>query len=93
MPAQRKDAQAALLALGVRIAELRRARGLSQETLAWEAGIHTNHLSTIERGVANPSVAVLLAISRFLGITLAELVKDIEIVTLMKKPTKPSPRK
>lgn len=77
MPAHRKDAAPALRQLGARIAELRRERGMSQETLAWEAGIHTNHLSTIERGIANPSVAVLLAISETFGISLADLVAGI----------------
>lgn len=84
MPAHRKDVAAALRALGTRIAELRRARGMSQETLAWETDIHTNHLSTIERGVANPSVAVLMAIARVLGITLADLVRDIDMTSSKK---------
>lgn len=61
---------------------------MSQETLAWEADIHTNHLSTIERGIANPSIAVLLLIGRVLGVSLAELVKDIDMATTKKKPAK-----
>lgn len=90
MPAHRKDAQAALRVLGARIAELRRERGISQESLAWESGIHTNHLSTIERGIANPSLAVLLAISGVLGMTAAELLKGIE---KMKPPKKTAQKK
>lgn len=90
MPVHRKDADAALRALGARVAELRRKHGgISQEALAFEAGIHVNHMSTIERGIANPSVAVLLAISGILGVTLAELVEGIEMATKKKK----APRK
>ena len=37
-------------ALGQVIRRLRKARGLSQETLAFESGINRSHLSTIERG-------------------------------------------
>jgi transcriptional regulator with XRE-family HTH domain len=35
--------------------------------VAFEAGIHVNHLSSIERGAANPSFLVLLALTRVLG--------------------------
>ncbi|HKO57417.1 MAG TPA: helix-turn-helix transcriptional regulator [Thermoanaerobaculia bacterium] len=73
--APRRDT-AALRRLGTRVRKERDARGLSQEALAWEAKIHTNHLSSIERGEANPSFLVLLSISRVLGVKLSELVGD-----------------
>lgn len=77
MSTRRRNATRELTELGRRISQLRQARGLSQEALAWEVGIHTNHLSTIERGVANPSFAVLLVISRALQTSLGELLRDI----------------
>jgi transcriptional regulator with XRE-family HTH domain len=76
MPAARKNG-AALKKLGARVRKLREERGLSQESLAWEAGIHYNHLSSIERGIANPSFLVLLAISRELGVRVSELVQGL----------------
>ena len=62
--------------LGARVRELRTARDLSQESLAWEAGIHVNHVSSIERGEANPSFLVLLSIAKTLKVTLSELVSE-----------------
>ena len=53
--------------LGARVRELRQARGLSQEALAFDAGIHVNHLSSLERGEANPSFLVLLSLAKVLG--------------------------
>ena len=55
---------------------LREKREMSQESVAFDAGIHVNHLSTIERGVANPSFLVLLAIAKVLGVKTAALVEE-----------------
>lgn len=50
---------------GVNVREVRQARGLSQEELADEAGIHRTYVSQIERGVINASMTTIdkLAIS------------------------------
>ena len=71
----RKNAKA-LKRLGERVRQLRRQRELSQEALAFDAGIHTNHLSAIERGEANPSFLVLVSIAKKLGISVADLVAE-----------------
>ena len=63
----------ALVRLGKRMRELRLAAEMSQEALAFDAGIHVNHLSSIERGEANASFLVLLSIARVLRVKLAEL--------------------
>jgi transcriptional regulator with XRE-family HTH domain len=63
----------AMSRLGKRVRELRLAGGLSQETLAFDAGIHVNHLSLLERGEANPSFLVLLSIARVLRVKLSAL--------------------
>jgi transcriptional regulator with XRE-family HTH domain len=62
--------------LGERVRQLRRERELSQESLAFDAGIHVNHLSTIERGEANPSFLVLVSIAKVLRVTLSDLVSE-----------------
>jgi transcriptional regulator with XRE-family HTH domain len=62
--------------LGERVRQLRRERELSQESLAFDAGIHTNHLSSIERGEANPSFLVLVSIAKVLRVTLSDLVSE-----------------
>lgn len=75
--ARRRAAAQALKKIGVRIRELRVERELSQEALAFEAGLAVNSIATIERGEANPSVAVLLAIARILKVKLRDLVDDL----------------
>lgn len=52
----------------------RKAIRLSQEELAFEAGIDRTYVSQIERGVCkNPSLEVLVKVSEVLGKTVNEL--------------------
>jgi transcriptional regulator with XRE-family HTH domain len=70
-----KAGEASLLkALGKRVRELRKARGLSQERLAELADIHENHVRRIEAGTANPSYLVLVRIGKALGVRPGELI-------------------
>ncbi len=46
---------------------------LSQEALADKAGIDRTYASQIERGIANPSLAVLCAVAKALEISFIEL--------------------
>jgi transcriptional regulator with XRE-family HTH domain len=66
----------ALKRLGSRVRERRHERGLSQEALAFDAEIHVNHLSALERGEANPSFLVLLSLAKVLKVTLPELIGE-----------------
>jgi len=59
--------------LGKRVRELRQARDLSQEELAFRVGVHRTYLGGIERGERNPSLKNVAAIARALGITLSGL--------------------
>ncbi len=61
-----------LHALGNRLRELRRLRGLSQEELAWKADLELSQISRIERGVINTSVSQVLSIAEALEISLPE---------------------
>jgi XRE family transcriptional regulator, regulator of sulfur utilization len=67
-----------LRSLGEEIRDLRTQRNLSQETLAGLAGIHTNVVGRLERGVYNPTVLILTAIALKLGVTLEQLFKGAE---------------
>ena len=58
---------------GERVRALRLGKGLSQEELAFRAGVHRTYLGGIERGERNPSLKNIAAISTALGVTLAEL--------------------
>ena len=58
---------------GERVRELRLARGLSQEELAFKAGMHRTYLGGIERGERNPALKNISAIAEALGISLSTL--------------------
>src|SRR5712671_164406 len=60
----------ALVARNIR--RLRVARGLSQEMLAVDAGIDRTYVSRLERGLENPSVAVLEKLARALSSNIEE---------------------
>lgn len=69
--------------LGVTLRRLRNVRGLSQESLAYQAGITKNQLQLIESGRAsgrkdevgpsNPRMATLAGLASVLGTSVAEL--------------------
>ena len=60
-----------ILAVNVRAARL--AAGVSQEELAFRAGIDRTYASQIERAIANPSLGITCAVADALGSTLIDL--------------------
>jgi transcriptional regulator with XRE-family HTH domain len=60
-----------ILAVNVRAARL--AAGVSQEELAFRAGIDRTYASQIERAIANPSLGITCAVADALGCTLIDL--------------------
>ncbi len=62
-----------ILAKNVR--SLRKEVGLSQEELAFECDIDRTYISKVERGIANPSLLVLLKIADILKIEIKDLLK------------------
>jgi transcriptional regulator with XRE-family HTH domain len=60
---------------GSRIKQLRKARNLSQEELAFRAHIHRTYLSGVERGQRNPSLKNISAIAKALNLKIFELFK------------------
>jgi DNA-binding XRE family transcriptional regulator len=66
--------------LGRRLETLRKARAMSQQTLATEAEVGLATIKRIETAAVSPSVDVLISISHALGIHLYELVQD-EMIT------------
>jgi len=58
--------------LGKRIKDLRRKKGLSQEELAAEAGVHRAYMWEVEKG-RNISVKTAYKIARALGANLQDL--------------------
>ena len=58
---------------GQRVRELREAKHLSQEDLAFRAGVHRTYLGGIERGERNPSLRNIAALAKALGVKLPDL--------------------
>jgi transcriptional regulator with XRE-family HTH domain len=58
---------------GRRVSQLRMARGLSQEELAFKASIHRTYLGGIERGERNPALKNIAAIAKALDVSIPEL--------------------
>ncbi len=52
---------------------LRTERGWSQEELADLAGLHRTYVSGVERGVRNPTITIVAALAKALGVPPVEL--------------------
>ncbi|MDE7361607.1 MAG: helix-turn-helix transcriptional regulator [Oscillospiraceae bacterium] len=58
---------------GERLRQLRRERGFTQEEVALRADITTSYYGQLERGTANPSVAMLEKICAVMGISICDI--------------------
>lgn len=56
----------------------RERKGWSQMSLAAEAGLHLNAIGGLERGERSPTLQTLFLISRALGVSVSQLVADVE---------------
>ncbi|WP_301540018.1 helix-turn-helix domain-containing protein [Ralstonia pickettii] len=65
-------------AFGVVLMRLRRQRSMTQQRLAVEADLDRTYISYLENGHRSPSLDTMLAISRALCISLAQLASLIE---------------
>lgn len=68
------DAEAGMLCAKLR--KLRADQGWSLDALSMSSGVSRSMLSQIERGRANPTLAVAVRIARAYGLSLAELVEE-----------------
>ena len=65
-------------AFGIILRELRTKCGLSQESLAHEAGLERNYISLLELGKNSASVKTIFKLTPVLGVTATEFMKKIE---------------
>ena len=56
----------------------RNAKGWSQEELADRAGVYRTFISSIERGVRNPTVTSLHRIASAMGLTVSEMLEGLK---------------
>ena len=61
--------------LGINVRKYRKKIGLSQEALADEVGLAVTYVGQIERGLRNPTLAVVEKFARVLGVTPLELLQ------------------
>jgi transcriptional regulator with XRE-family HTH domain len=59
--------------IGMRIKEIRRSKGLSQEQLAEKADINSKYLSRMERGTENPTLDMFIKLADALEIEMWEM--------------------
>ena len=64
--------------LGEELRQRRLAAGLSQEELADKAGIDRTYVSLLERDERIPTVNVLIAVCRVMGVRASEVIARIE---------------
>lgn len=72
---KKNNTEKVLKAIGAQIKTYRKAKGYTQDGLAEHADINTKHLSDIELGKYNVSIAYLCKIANALGVSYRELVK------------------
>jgi transcriptional regulator with XRE-family HTH domain len=72
-----RASQRLLKRIGARVRSLRRARGWSQEQLAFEADLDRASIGDIERGLHDIGVTRLAKIAAALKVKLTELLGDI----------------
>jgi transcriptional regulator with XRE-family HTH domain len=72
------SSQRLLKLLGLRIRDLRRAQGLSQENLADKCGVHRTFMGTVERGESNLSFSNIFKVASTLGVSLSALFEGVD---------------
>jgi transcriptional regulator with XRE-family HTH domain len=64
--------------LGELLKKARLDAGLTQEQLAFRAHVDRSYLSEIERGVRHPTVEMVLKLCHSLGISAADVIRQLE---------------
>ncbi|WP_299313705.1 helix-turn-helix domain-containing protein [uncultured Halomonas sp.] len=68
------EAKAVSQAIALRLKEYRKAQKLSLDQLSRRAGISKGMLVEMEKGLANPSIAILCKVAAALGVSVADIV-------------------
>lgn len=56
----------------------RSERNISQEELAFQAGVDRTFVSRLERGVRQPTITTLIGLGQALGVSAADLLRETE---------------
>jgi transcriptional regulator with XRE-family HTH domain len=63
--------------LAANVVRLRRAKSLSQEALAWEAGVSRSYMAKIEGGQTSTGLDVVAKLAAVLGVEPMELLRPL----------------
>ena len=74
----RTDPAAYVVAFGAAVRTARVERGWSQEDLGFEADLDRTYVSGIERGVRNPTLAIIWRLAKALGVKPSRLLVEAE---------------
>src|SRR5262245_2786344 len=83
MQAHRRNRPAsatAEVAFGKVLREIRKERGLSQETLAFESGYHPTYIGQLERGQKSPSLRTIMTLAVVLHSRGSDMLGRVEAV-------------
>ena len=82
-----------LAQIGARVRLLRKAKGLSRQSLAERSGVSPRYLAQIESGASNISVGLLHRVAMALGCAIEQLLKDTdaEVAQIAELATRASP--
>lgn len=63
---------------GKHLQKIRKEKGLSQEKLGEQAGLHRTYISSVESGTRNPTITTLHSLAISLGLTLSKMLEGVE---------------
>jgi transcriptional regulator with XRE-family HTH domain len=63
---------------GLTLREIRKARGSSQETLAFDSGYHPTYIGQLERGTKSPSLRTIVSLAAALDVAPSDFLKRFE---------------
>lgn len=64
--------------LGLALKEFRKARGLTQEELAFQSGYHPTYIGQLERGKKSPSLRTIMKLAEVLAVSGSTIVRRVE---------------
>lgn len=65
-------------AFGSVLARLRKAKGLSQQALAFESGLDRTFIARMETGQRQPGLASVFRLAEALGVSSSQLIREVE---------------
>lgn len=78
MNKEEREARVLQKALASTLQHLREQKKIAQETLAVESGLGRSHMSSMERGLGNPTLATIARLLPLLGVNFAQFGAELD---------------